>query len=183
MNKPSPMLCPALSARDRCERFKHDSYIGAGSVGLHFGRRASRMSRDVRECRDCPDDADRGGLHRHRLSARHVQWPGGADEAIELWKRVANGRHDGFYRGLTRQMSRASRRHNLTGRCRVGSIRMLGGLNSELPRWCSCAFSRMWRLLGKPSCPRGLLQRRVISLLSRRPDCHLQQGGTAECGQ
>ena len=43
----------------------------------------ARMSRDVRECRDRGGDPDRGGLHRHGLSARHVQWPDGADEAIK----------------------------------------------------------------------------------------------------
>ena len=55
----------------------------------------ARMSRDFRECRDRGGDPDRGGLHRHGLSARHVQWPDGADEAIGLWKRVADGRHYG----------------------------------------------------------------------------------------
>jgi hypothetical protein len=43
------------------------------------------------------------------------------------------GKPYGVHRDLTRQMSRASWRHNDTGRCRVGSIRMLGGLNSIGP--------------------------------------------------
>ena len=55
--------------------------------GIQF---AAWLSRHVRERRDRRGDTDRGRLHRHGLPARHVQWPDGAGEAIELWKRVAD---------------------------------------------------------------------------------------------
>ena len=83
---------------------------------------------------------------------------------------------------IGRQMSRASRRHNDTGRCRVGSIRMLGALNSIGP---PNDFTRgllslnSWETVMPPPSAAAACDLAA----SRRPDCHLQQGGTAECGQ
>jgi hypothetical protein len=74
----------------------------------------ARMSRDLRECWDRGGEPNRGGLHRHGLSARHLQRPDSADEAIEVWKAHRDGRHHTLYRDYSWPRSKA-RHHDAAG--------------------------------------------------------------------